>query len=276
MVPTAHAPGAACGQDTPSTESALALEHRLTTSTNHVGVSVVVPVFNEARRVPATLRAITDYFSAAARPFEILVVDDGSTDSTVTTVEAMAIAAVRVLRLPNNRGKGAAVRVGMLAARHPWVLMSDADLSTPIEEFTRLSRVVESGADIAIGSRAVDGAQIEVHQHPAREYTGRFFNALVRHLLMPDLWDTQCGFKLFTRSAARRLFEQSRVDGFSFDVEVLFLAHRSGLRVSEVPVHWRHDASTRVSMAGGLRAFVDILRIRAVAATGGYGSGPRT
>lgn len=237
-----------------------------------VAVTVVVPAFNETLRLPTALRALEAYFTATTRPFEILVVDDGSTDQTVSVVERLAIPTVRVLKLPTNRGKGAAVRAGMLAARHPWVLMTDADLSTPIEEFTFLSRAIESGADIAIGSRAAVGARIEVHQHPLRELAGRAFNHLVRSLLVRGIKDTQCGFKLFTREAARRIFTHGLTDGFSFDVEALFLAQRGGMVIAEVPVLWRHHASTRVSFAGGLRAFSDVAAIKLAALRGRYGT----
>ena len=150
-------------------------------------------MFNEAPRAPATLKAVSAYFTASQCVHEILVVDDGSTDGTAAAIEALGLPAVVVLPLETNRGKGAAVKAGMLAARHPWILMTDADLSTPIEEFARLSSAIQSGADIAIGSRSVEGARVEVHQHAAREKAGRVFNGVVRQLLLPDIHDTQCG-----------------------------------------------------------------------------------
>ena len=235
------------------------------------GLSIVIPMFNEAARAPATLRAVSAYFTASRCVHEILVVDDGSTDGTAAGIEALGLPAVVVLRLQTNRGKGAAVKAGMLAARHPWILMTDADLSTPIEEFARLSSAIRSGADIAIGSRAVEGARVEVHQHAARERAGRVFNGVVRQLLLPDIHDTQCGFKLFTRAAAREVFARSCVEGFSFDAEALFLARRARFVITEVPVCWRNDPSTRVSLVSGARAFLDLVRIWLLALAGRYG-----
>ena len=150
--------------------------------------------------------------------------------------------------------------------------MTDADLSTPIEELPRLMRELDNGAEVAIGSRAVAGARIEIHQPAYREAMGRIFNRLVRLLLLPGLKDTQCGFKLFTARAAEEAFGACRLDGFSFDVEALFVARRRGLRIAEVPVVWRNDEASRVSLGGGGAAFVDLLRIRFLAWRGVYGA----
>jgi dolichyl-phosphate beta-glucosyltransferase len=159
----------------------------------------------------------------------------------------------------------------MLAAMGERRLMTDADLSTPIEELPRLMRELDDGAEVAIGSRAVAGARIEVHQPAYREVMGRVFNRMVQLLLLPGLKDTQCGFKLFSARAATETFGASRLDGFSFDVEVLFIARRRGLRVVEVPVVWRNDEASRVSLGGGGAAFVDLFRIRLLAWRGVYG-----
>jgi dolichyl-phosphate beta-glucosyltransferase len=150
--------------------------------------------------------------------------------------------------------------------------MTDADLSTPIEELARLEAEIDRGCDIAIGSRAVAGARIEVRQPAYREAMGRLFNVLVQALLLPGLADTQCGFKLFTAAAAETAFAACRLDGFSFDVEALYVARRRGLRIAEVPIVWRNDAATRVGLGGGVAAFADLLRIRLLAILGAYGS----
>jgi dolichyl-phosphate beta-glucosyltransferase len=150
----------------------------------------------------------------------------------------------------------------MLQARGERRLMYDADLSTPIEELPRLMRKLDDGFEVAIASRALDGAQVLVHQPFLRESVGRIFNLLVQALLLPGLHDTQCGFKLWSADAARDAFERSRIDGFSFDVEVLHLARRRGRRIAEVPVTWRNDAATRVTLLRGSAAFADLLRIR--------------
>jgi dolichyl-phosphate beta-glucosyltransferase len=232
-------------------------------------LSVVVPAYNEARRLPATLARVGAYLQGLGREHEIVVVDDGSTDATAAVARA-AGDVVRVLRHHPNRGKGYAARRGMLAATGERRLMTDADLSTPIEELASLEAALDRGYDVAIGSRAVAGARIEVRQPAYREAMGRLFNVLVQALLLPGLADTQCGFKLFTAEATEAAFSPCRLDGFSFDVEALYAAQRRGMRIAEVPVVWRNDAATRVSLGGGGAAFADLLRIRWRALRGAY------
>ena len=234
-------------------------------------LSVVIPAYNEERRLPESLAKIRAFLETRGQSFEIVVADDGSRDATAAVAEAKGGAATRVLRGETNRGKGHAVRTGMLAARGERRLMTDADLSTPIEEIVHLEGRLASGSDVAIGSRAVRGARIEVRQGRFRETAGRAFNVLVRLLLLPGIRDTQCGFKLFTARAAQAVFEPVRLDGFSFDVEALYVARRAGLRVAEVPVVWRNDAATRVGGLSGARAFLDLVRIRWNGARGRYG-----
>jgi len=234
-------------------------------------LSVVIPAFNEAQRLPATLARLHAYLDARGASYQVLVVDDGSTDGTAD-VARTASGPVEVLRHAQNRGKGHAVRAGMLAAGGERRLMTDADLSTPIEELPRLEAELERGFEVAIGSRAVPGARIEVHQPFYREAMGRLFNRLAQTLLLPGLHDTQCGFKLFTAEAAETAFAACRLDGFSFDVEALYVARRRGLRIAELPVVWRNDAATRVGLAGGATAFLDLVRIRLSAARGRYGA----
>ncbi len=228
-------------------------------------LSVVIPAYNEEARLEPTLRAVIAYLEAEKPDFEIVVVDDGSSDGTAAVVREIASdePRVRLVELGQNAGKGAAVRAGMLAAEGASVLFSDADLATPIEELTKLERAIADGADIAIASRAADGADIRVRQHPLRELMGRTFNVMVRLTGLGGLRDTQCGFKLFTRDAARDLFGRSEVDGFAFDVEILVLA-RGRYRVAEVPVVWRHIDESKVSPGSdAARMFLDLWRIRA-------------
>lgn len=234
-------------------------------------LSVVIPAYNEALRLPSTLGRVRKHLAERGGAHEIVVVDDGSTDATAEVARA-AGDVVRVLRHQPNRGKGYAARRGMLAATGERRLMTDADLSTPIEELAGLEAALDRGYDVAIGSRAVAGARIEVRQPAYREAMGRLFNLLVQALLLPGLSDTQCGFKLFTARAARAAFSVASLDGFSFDVEALYLARRLGLRIAEVPVIWRNDAATRVGLGGGAAAFADLVRIHLRARRGAYGA----
>ena len=234
-------------------------------------LSIVIPAYNEAERLPPSLARVIDYLRRRSGSWEIVVVDDGSTDETAERARAIGGELVRVLVNEGNRGKGYSVRRGMLEARGTHRLMTDADLSTPIEELERLEARLADGYDVAIASRALPGANIEVRQPWYRENMGRVFNLIVRVLILPGLYDTQCGFKLFTAAAAQEAFSAARLDGFSFDVEALYVARRRGRRIAEVPVTWRNDAATRVGSMKGFLAFVDLLRIRANAWMGRYG-----
>jgi dolichyl-phosphate beta-glucosyltransferase len=233
-------------------------------------LSVVIPAFNEKARLPQTLRRIDEYLRGRQATFEIVVVDDGSRDGTADVARATLGDAVTVLVNDRNRGKGYSVRRGMLAARGERRLMSDADLSTPIEELERLERKLGEGLDVVIASRSVPGANVEVHQPALREALGRLFNRVVRLLTLPGLRDTQCGFKLFSAEAAEEAFSRARLPGFSFDVEVLYIALRRGRRIAELPVTWRNDAATRVTLLRGMAAFLDVVRIRVLGALGAY------
>ena len=225
-----------------------------------VSLSVVIPAFNEEKRLPGTLAKVLSFLRARGETFEVVVVDDGSSDRTAEVAQS-AGPEVRVLKNPGNRGKGYSVRNGMLNAKGAWRLMSDADLSTPIEDLDTL-RAALDGAEIAIASRAVTGANVEKHQSLMRESSGRFFNLIVRLLHLPGIKDTQCGFKLFSAAAAEAAFRDSKLDGFAFDVEALVLARRAGFKVREVAVTWRNDEQTRVSFGRGLAAFVDLFRLK--------------
>lgn len=234
-------------------------------------LSVVIPAFNEAARLPATLVRVKDYLSKTALVHEIVVVDDGSRDDTAARAREALAGDVRVLVNPENRGKGYAVRRGMLEAQGARRLMSDADLSTPIEELERLMRKMDEGYDVVIASRALPGADVTVHQGLLRENVGRLFNVMVQTLLLPGLHDTQCGFKLWSARAAAEDFAAAKSDGFSFDVELLYLARRRGRKIAEIPVSWRNDAASRVTLTRGSAAFLDLLRIRLAGALGRYG-----
>ena len=226
-----------------------------------VSLSVVIPAFNEENRLPGTLATMLRFLRERGAAFEIVVVDDGSKDRTAE-VARQAGPEVRVLQNPGNRGKGYSVRHGMLLAQGAWRLMSDADLSTPIEELKTLEAALTEGAQIAIASRAVSGANLEKRQSIMRESSGRFFNLIVRWLHLKGIKDTQCGFKLFSAAAAEAAFRDSKLDGFAFDVEALVLARRAGFKIREVAVTWRNDEQSRVSFGRGVAAFVDLFRLR--------------
>jgi glycosyltransferase involved in cell wall biosynthesis len=229
-------------------------------------LSIIVPAYNEQARLPETLRRIEEYFSQSEWSFrEILVVDDGSTDRTVE--EAIGFSNgnpnIRVLRNPGNRGKGFSVRHGMLEARGEWLLFSDADLSTPIEELDKLwCTVQQRRVDVAIGSRALNRSLIGIHQPGFRETAGKFFNFVMRMVTGLPFADTQCGFKIFRAEAAREVFARQRLERFGFDVEILFIAHKLGFTAAEVPVRWNHADGSKVGMFTGLRAFAELAEIR--------------
>lgn len=227
-------------------------------------LSIVIPAYNEAGRIGKTLGEARSYLDQTPQQAEIIVVDDGSSDDTVAVAEQHARddARIRIIRLPHNRGKGAAVRAGMLSAEGERTLFMDADLATPMAELAKLEHALDAGADIAIGSRSLRGSNLLVRQHPAREAMGRTFNLLVKAAGLSGIQDTQCGFKLFTRAAAQQLFGEARIDRFAFDVELLLLA-RGRFRVVEVPVAWRHVAESRVSpLRDASRMAWDLARLR--------------
>ena len=229
-------------------------------------LSIVVPAFNEERRLPSTLDVIFAWLDGGPfRDAEVLVVDDGSGDTTAALVESRAAMEprLRLIRNPGNRGKGYAIRHGMHEAKGDWILFSDADLSAPIDELPKLLAAAEErGAAIAIGSRALDRSLIGVHQSQWREISGIFFNQIMRLITGLPFADTQCGFKLFRRDVARRVFPLQRLDGFSFDVEDLFIARQLRIPTIEVPVRWNNVEGTKVGIAQGIASFLDLLRIR--------------
>jgi dolichyl-phosphate beta-glucosyltransferase len=232
-------------------------------------ISLVIPAYNEARRLPRTLAALHRYGVHRQRMPEIIVVDDGSNDETAVIAEQAAVPDLRVIRRPHC-GKGAAVRAGIFAASHPYIILCDADLSMPPEQIDRLVRALEGGTHVAVGSREAPGAR-RFREPLLRHMMGRWFNLLVRLLVLNGLQDTQCGFKGFERTAARDLFARQQLHGFSFDVEVLFLARQLGYRMCEVPIDWYFDADSRVRAGTHtLEMARDVLRIRYYAQRGIY------
>lgn len=239
-------------------------------------LSIIVPAFNEAARIGASLRAILDYLDSHAKDGELIVVDDGSTDKTAEVAEQSfprrGHINARCIRYEKNRGKGYAVRTGLLAASAPIALFSDADLSTPITETPKLVGPIERGRrDLTFGSRALDRSLIGVHQPWRREQGGKIFNFIVKMATGMPFWDTQCGFKAFRMRACRPIIEAARIDRFGFDVELLYVAQLAGLRLEEVAVRWDHNEGSKISvMRDSLRMFNEVRDIRSAARAGVY------
>ena len=224
----------------------------------------MVPAYNEAARLPLTLPKLAQ-FCERHGSVDLLIVDDGSTDSTAAVVQVFAkrYTFARLLQNPGNRGKGYSVRHGMQKAQGDWILSTDADLSSPLEEVEKLLAAVErEQAAAAIGSRALDRSLVGIHQAPLREWSGRTFNLVMRATTGLPFRDTQCGFKLFRKDAARIIFPRQRLEGFGFDVEDLVIAQVHGLKVVEVPVRWDNVEGTKVSAFSGARAFWDLWVVR--------------
>ena len=226
-------------------------------------ISIVVPAYNEERRLPATLIDIIDFCEEEQMLYEIIVVDDGSTDLTHKVIEKFKRirSEVRGIQLPKNYGKGHAVRTGALNADGVLILFTDADGATPIEELKRLLPEIINGADIAIGSRAIYNTETAVKTVWYRKAIGRVFNFLVNTFLIPNIADTQCGFKLFTRSAANFVFSRQKSDGFSFDLELLFLARKANLTVKEIGINWTNIPGSKVNLVvDSIKMFIDIFK----------------
>ena len=229
-------------------------------------ISIVIPAFNEGERLAPSLERVLSFVRQREWEAEIIVVDDGSRDHTADIARRFAQSSsgmVRMLQNPGNRGKGYSVRNGMLHATGEIILFTDADLSSPIEEASKLIQAIEAGADIAIGSRWARSELQTQRQSLARQLLGRIFNGLLRVLLRLDFKDTQCGFKAFRRAAAQAIFPLQRIEGWGFDAEILFLAQEMGFKVTEVPVLWGHDARTRINpLVDGARMVSEMMRIR--------------
>lgn len=241
----------------------------------NVFLSVVVPAYNEEKRIEATLRSIDAYLSSQPYSYEIIVVDDGSRDGTYSLVERLSheIKGLRIISYRDNRGKGWAVRWGMLEAKGKIRLFMDADNSTTVDQVERMLPYFEKGAHIVIGSRKVKGAVITLHQPWLRENLGRAFNVVARLLSGLPMKDTQAGFKAFTAEAAEKIFPLQTISRWSFDVELLVIGRRLGFVVAEVPIVWKNDARSHVSISSMASVLKDLVRIRLNAIKGAYDRG---
>ncbi|MBI2623017.1 MAG: glycosyltransferase family 2 protein [Candidatus Liptonbacteria bacterium] len=227
-------------------------------------LSIIIPAYNEAKRLPPTLRDIDAEMRKENFAYEIIVVSDGSTDATVDEARRVAedIPCLTLIDNKENRGKGAVVRQGMLAARGDIRLFTDADNSTSIKHFRAMCPYFEQGFGVVIGSRAVRGAVLDPPQPIFRRIAGKALNLVTQALLLPGIWDTQCGFKAFTAAAAQEIFAKARVNGWAFDVEALALAKALGFRVREIPVTWKNNAFSRVPLSAGLHFITENITIR--------------
>lgn len=227
-----------------------------------IDLSLIIPAFNEEERIAKNLNNAINYLEQQNIKYEIIVVDDGSNDNTVTIIRNF-FKDIKIIELGKNLGKGAAVRAGMLEAKGNIKLFSDADFSTPLYEMHKLIQKIKEGADICIGSRAIDRSYVKEHQPFYREYMGKIFNKFVQLLVFRGIPDTQCGFKAFKKDVADKLFSHSKINGFSFDVEILYLAKKYGYKLEQIPVEWYNDARSKVHpVKDSFEMFCELIKIR--------------
>jgi dolichyl-phosphate beta-glucosyltransferase len=236
-------------------------------------LTVVIPSFNESRRISSTIHTLKRYLEQHAIPHELLIVDDGSTDETLSLAQSAAREwqDIVVLSVATNHGKGFAVREGMLRATRDVVLFTDADLSTPVEEIEPILRQIKAGFDVVIGSRKTQGSKVIVRQPRFREWLGSGYSWLANHVTGAGVTDFTCGFKAFRLKAAQDIFTRQRLNSWSFDAEVLFLARKRGFRLSEIPVQWRNDAESKVRVIRDVfRSFSGLILVRIYDILGRY------
>ena len=239
---------------------------------NNIHISVIIPLFNESRVILDTLSKLNRYFAKQPYGFELIVVDDGSTDGTRDLINSLSQENPYIRLISNSHmGKGASVKSGVLSASGDYILFTDADLSTPIEELGKLMPFFKDGYDVIIGSRAKKESNILRHQPIIRQAMGKIFNMLVRLFVLRGIKDTQCGFKVFRRQAAHKIFSLQRLNGFSFDVEILYIAKALGYKIKDIPITWINRIDSRVGIAkDSLKMFFDLFTIKANILRGYY------
>lgn len=229
-------------------------------------LSIVIPAYNEEKRLQSTLEKIYSYLKGKDYEYEVIVIDDGSSDRTAEVAlgsELNKTGRLSLLKNERNRGKGFSVKRGILDCRAEFILFTDSDLSTPIEELDELFLSIQSGYDIVIGSRSIEGAEVRVHQPFYRELMGNFFNVLVQILVLKGFIDTQCGFKLFKGDTAKDIANELKIDRFGFDVEMLYLAQKKNYKIKELPVIWLNSPTSKVNpVFDSWRMFIDLLSIK--------------
>ncbi len=236
-------------------------------------LSIVIPAYNEENRLSSTLKSICKFFADKGMDFEIVIVNDGSKDKTANLVEQLALEQPRLKLISHdiNRGKGFAIKAGVLSSLGELILINDADGSSPIEEFDRLSAAIKNGADLAIGSRAKHDPTCTVQALAYRTYIGNTFNRIVQSLLLPGIYDTQCGFKLFKKAIAFDIFSSSTIDGYAFDVEILYLAKLRKYRIEELAINWHNVAGSKINvLTDSFKMLAEVLKISLNAAQGKY------
>jgi glycosyltransferase involved in cell wall biosynthesis len=236
-------------------------------------LSIIIPAYNEAERIPKTLIDIDLRLVHAPYSYEVIVVNDGSKDNTADVVRNMmkVVRNLKIIDMPENVGKGGAVRQGMLLALGQVRLFMDADNSTSIDQFDQMMPLFKEGYAIVIGSRTASGAKLDPPEGLFRQLAGKGLNLIVQALLLPGIWDTQCGFKAFTEEAAKKIFEPAHISGWGFDLEILALARHMGYKITEVPVHWVNDVHSHVKFSAGLQFLRDTITIRWWLWKGKYG-----
>ncbi len=239
-------------------------------NTNNLSLSVVIPAYNESKRILETLKKMSDYLQRHFTDFEILVIDDGSTDQTSEVIEEMNYAKIKVYRYEQNQGKGYAVQYGMLRVKGQYVLFADADNSTPIDELSKLMSEIDN-YDVVIGSRYLEESKIVVKQSLVRIIGARIGNLLIRGLVLPGFPDTQCGFKLFQGDVVKQIFSRQTIKRWGFDIEVLYIAKLLHYRIKQVPVSWYNDEDTRLkSSTVFFKTLGELLKIKVNKMTGKY------